>query len=122
MGKGLPCEAAEHEPDHGEADESGDGSRVALVVAHEAAVAADPCQGPLDNPTLGKHGELVRLGALDDLDDPTARAGGRQCGTRSPVAGIGKDARDKGPQGARSLVEHERGAVTVPRVKPEGRL
>jgi hypothetical protein len=37
-----PGQATEHEPDRGEADEGGDGARVALEIAGEATVSADP--------------------------------------------------------------------------------
>lgn len=46
-------QAAQHDADHGEAEEGGDGSRVTLEVAGQAAVAADPGKGALDDPALG---------------------------------------------------------------------
>ena len=55
----------------------------------------------------------MHFGALDDFDDPTARVGGNQCGARPLITGIGKDLHNEGPHGARSFIEHERGAVAV---------
>jgi hypothetical protein len=37
-----PGQAFEHESDHGEADESGNGCRIAFEVACKAAVSANP--------------------------------------------------------------------------------
>ena len=48
-----PGQASEHDADHGETDERGGGSGVALEVAREASVVADPCQSALNDPTLG---------------------------------------------------------------------
>lgn len=86
---------------------------MALEVAHEPTVAADPCQGSLDDPSLGQHCELVHLIAPDDLDDPVARAGRGECGTWPLIAGIGEDAPDEGPQSACGLGQHEACAVAV---------
>ncbi len=44
---GCPGQASEHDSNHGEAYESGDGSRVALEIARQAAVASDPGERPL---------------------------------------------------------------------------
>ena len=70
-----PGQAFEHDADHGETDEGRDGSRIALEVAAEAAVAADPSEGPLDDPSLGQDDETMQLVALDDLDFPAAGLG-----------------------------------------------
>ena len=110
---GWSGQASEHDADHGEADEGGGGSCVALEVAGEASIVADPRQGPLDDPTLGQDDEAVQLVALDDLDLPRAGPGdGRGC-LRSLVAGIGEDALDEGKEAARAPIEHERRAVAV---------
>lgn len=47
-------QAAEHETDHGESDEGGDGLGLALEVAGEPAVSAEPGEGPFDDPSLGQ--------------------------------------------------------------------
>ena len=108
-----PGQAPEHDADHGEADEGGNGSRVALEVARKAAVVTDPCEGSLDDPTLGQDDEAMQLVALDDLQLPGAGLGnGRGC-LRSLVAGIGEDALDEREEAARALVKHEPRAVAV---------
>ena len=106
-------QASEHDTDHGEADEGGNGAGVSLEVARQAAVAADPCQRPLDDPTLGQDDELVRLGAFDDFDGPTPRAGGGLCHARPLISGVGEDALDKGKQAAGPRIEHQSRAVAV---------
>ena len=75
-------QASEHDADHGEADEGGDGSGVALEVAREAAIVADPGEGSFDDPSFGQDDELVQFVALDDLDLPPAGPGdgGGLCG------------------------------------------
>ena len=50
MTTGWRCQALEHDADHGEADEGDDGSGMALEVAGEAPVAADPGEGFLHDP------------------------------------------------------------------------
>ena len=63
-------QATQHDADHGEAEEGGDGSGVALEVAGQAAVAADPGEGALDDPALGQDDEAMCIAALDDLQGP----------------------------------------------------
>jgi len=46
-------QSAQHDADHREAEEGDDGSVVALEVAGQAAVAADPGKGALDDPAFG---------------------------------------------------------------------
>ena len=84
-----------------------------LIIACQSPISADPCQRPLDDPALGDHSEFVQLGALDDLEYPTAGAGNCHRRTGSLIAGIGKDLQDERPHGARSLIEHERCTVTI---------
>jgi len=55
----------------------------------------------------------VQFGALDDFDDPTARTCRRQRGTRSLIAGIGKDLHNERPQRACLFIEHERDTVSI---------
>jgi hypothetical protein len=108
-----PGQASEHDADHGEADERSSASGVSLEVAHEASIAADPCQRAFDNPALGQDNEIVQFGALDDFDHPTAAAGSSFCHARSLISGIGKDALDEREEAARSLIENQPRAVAV---------
>jgi len=55
-----PGQASEHEADRGEADEACDRSGVTLEVARQAAIATDPGEGALDDPSLGQDDEAVR--------------------------------------------------------------
>ena len=87
--------------------------RVALEVAREASVMADPCEGSLDDPAFGQDDEAVQLIAFDDLEPPGTGLcnGGR--GLPSLVAGIDEDALDEGKEAARAPIEDERCAVAV---------
>jgi hypothetical protein len=87
-------QAAQHDADHGEAEEGGDGSGVALEVAGQAAVAADPGKGTLDDPALGQDNEAMGVGiaALDDLQLPGAGLGDDLGHLWSLIPGIGEDA------------------------------
>ena len=51
--KAWSGQAAQHDADHGEANECGHGGCIAFEIAREAAIAADPGQGALDDPPLG---------------------------------------------------------------------
>lgn len=99
-------EAAQHDADHGEAEEGGDGSGVALEVAGQAAVAADPGKGALDDPAFGQDDEAMGVASLDDLQGPSAGLGDHLGHLGTLIAGVGKDALDKGkgsPRGAQQL-------------------
>ena len=63
-------QAAQHDADHSEAEEGGDGTGVALEVAGQAAVAADPGKGALDDPAFGQDDKAMGIAALDDLEGP----------------------------------------------------
>jgi hypothetical protein len=108
-----PCQASEHNADHSEPDEGGDGARVSLEIACQAAIAADPCQGSFDDPALGQDDEFVQFVALDDLDHPLAGAGSGSRDAWSLVAGIGEDALDEGEQAARAPIENQPRPVAV---------
>jgi len=82
-------------------DEGGDGSGVALEVARQTTVAADPCDRALDDPSLGQDDEVVRIAALDDLQGPTTGIGDDLLHLRPLIPGISKDAFDEGKQTAR---------------------
>ena len=99
-------QSTEHDADHSEAKEGGDGSRVALEVAGQAAVAADPGKGALDDPALGQDDEAMGIAALDDLQGPRAGFGDNLGHLRPLIAGVGKDAFDErkgSPRGAQDL-------------------
>jgi hypothetical protein len=97
---------AQHDADHGEAEEGGDGSGVAFEVAGQTAVAADPGKGALDDPALGQDNKTMSVAALDDLQSPRAGAGDKLGGLWSLVAGVGEDAfdeREGSPRHAQNL-------------------
>src|SRR5882762_10325196 len=109
----CPGEAAEHDADHREPDEGGDSAAVALEIACQTAIAADPGQGSFDDPALGQHDEFVQFVALDDLEHPTAGPGCGSRGARSLIAGIGEDALDEGEEAAGALIEYQPRPVAV---------
>lgn len=88
-------QAAQHDADHGEAEEGRYGSRVTLEVAGQAAVAADPGEGALDDPALGQDDEAMGIAALDDLQTPRAGLGDNLGHLGPLIAGVGKDAFDE---------------------------
>ena len=109
----CPSQATEHDSDHGQPDEGGDGAGVSLEIARQAAIAADPGQGSFDDPALGQDDEFVQLVALDDLEHPTASPG---CGlrrARSLIAGIGEDALDEGKKAAGASIDNQSRPVAV---------
>ena len=59
----VACDPAGHELDHGDLEEGSDGLGSALDVAGQGAVDAGPCEGALDDPSLGLDDEtgVVRL-------------------------------------------------------------
>jgi len=97
-----PGQASEHETDHGEAHEGGDGAGIALEVAREATVAADPGEGALNDPALGEDFEVMEIGALDDLQLPVSGGCQRGLCLRSLIAAIAIDQLDEGEQSART--------------------
>ena len=92
---GWSGQAAQHDADHGEAEEGRDGSGVTLEVAGQAAVAADPGKSTLDDPSLGQDDEAMGIAALDDLQAPAAGLGDEFGHLWPLVAGVGKDAFDE---------------------------
>ena len=108
-----PCQASEHDADHGEPDEGGDGVRISLEITRQAAIAANPGQGSFDDPALGQDNELVQLVALDDRKHPTAGAGSGLRGAWALIAGIGEDALDEGEEAAGASIEDQSRPVAV---------
>src|SRR5260370_33287111 len=101
------CQASEHNADHSEPDEGGDGARVSLEIACQAAIAADPCQGSFDDPALGQDDEFVQFVALDDLDQPLAGAGSGSRDAWALGAGIRGDALGEGEKAAGGPIENQ---------------
>src|SRR5260221_13100700 len=106
-------QGAKHDADHRKAHEGYDGPSIALEIACQATVAADPGEGSLDDPALGQHDELVQFGALDDFDHPMARAGSGLRHACSLIAGIGEDALDEGKEAARASIENQSRPVAI---------
>ena len=88
-------QAAQHDADHGKAEEGRDGSGVALKVAGQAAVAADPGKSTLDDPSLGQDDKAMGIAAFDDLQAPATGLGDEFGHFRPLVTGVGKDAFDE---------------------------
>ena len=107
-------QAAEHYADHGETDEGGNSSAIALEIARHAAKAADPGECSLHDPALGQDFKTDSGSrTFDDLDPPATRSCGCFCGFRPLIAAVTIDALDEGKQPTRTAVEHQRNAVTI---------
>ena len=109
----CPGQASEHDADHGQSDEGSDGAGVALEIACQAAIAADPGQGSFDDPALGQYDEFVQLVALDDLQPPGPGLCDRRGELGSAIAGIGEDALDEGEEAAGASIENQPRPVAV---------
>ena len=81
-----PCQASEHDADHGQPDKGSDGAGIALEIACQAAIAADPGQGAFDDSARRQDDEFVQFIALDDLEHPTAGPGCSSRGAASLIA------------------------------------
>ena len=108
-----PGQALEHDADHGETNEGGGGSCVALEVARETTVVADPSERALDNPALGQDDEAMRLVAFDDLQLPGASLGDGGGRLGSLIASIGEDPLDEGEQASGAPIKDQPGAVAI---------
>lgn len=108
-----PAQALEHDADHGETHEGGGGPCVALKVAREATVVADPGERPFDNPALGQNDEAMRLVSFDDLQLPGAGLGDGGGRPGSLIASIGEDPLDEGKQASGTPIEDQSGAVAI---------
>ena len=107
-------QASEHDADHSEADESGDGFGITLEVAAEAPASADPCEGSFDHPSFGQDDKpLGDVGSFDDLDRPGASSGGGGANARPLIAAVGVDTFDEWKQSPRPFVEHQCHAVAI---------
>ena len=73
-----------HEPHHGQSDHGLAGLGLALVIATEAAVAAQPAEGPLHDPAAWQPFERREFGALDAL----ARAAPQWATPRQQRSGV----------------------------------
>jgi hypothetical protein len=109
----YPGQASEDDADHCEPNEGGDGASMSFEVACQTAIAADPRQRALDNPTLGQDDKFMQFVALEDLDHPLAGVGSGLRGARSLIAGIREDALDEGEEMARAPVENQSRPVAV---------
>jgi hypothetical protein len=78
--------APEHDADHGETDEASNGGGIALEVARQASVAADPRERPFDDPAFWQNLESVSIRPLDNLQSPNA--GGISGFTRTHSASL----------------------------------
>jgi hypothetical protein len=112
----YPGQASEHDADHCEPNEGGNGASMSFEVACQTAIAADPRQRALDNPTLGQDDKFMQFVALDDLDHPLAGVGSGLRGARSLIAGIGEDALDEGEEAASAPIENQPRPVAVLKV------
>lgn len=90
-----PGQAFEHDADHCEADEGGDGCRITFEVATETTVTADPCEGSLHDPSFWHDDEAMKVGALDDLDLPASGGDNRSRHFWSLISRVGEDAFDE---------------------------
>ena len=111
--KGWPSETSEHNADHCETNEGGGGSRVALKVASQTAVMADPGERAFNNPTLGENDEAVQLAAFDNFQLPGAGLGDSSRCLWSLIASIGEDALDEGEQTAGAPIEHPSHTIAI---------
>ena len=80
-----PCQASEHDADHGEPDEGGDGARISLEITRQAAMAANPGQGSFDDPALGQDNEFVQFVAELTIAALTMRSSGAARGWVSSI-------------------------------------
>lgn len=60
----ICCETPHRDADHGETDECSDGAGITFEVPSRAAIAADPSEGPFDNPSLRQDFEASSGGSL----------------------------------------------------------
>jgi len=100
-----------HDIDHGNADHGFTALRERLIVFGESSVLAEPGERSLHNPALGQDHELVRVRALDDVDDPAVPTLG-PVHKLSGVTAVGPDDFETSPARTQ-LLDQEFTAVTV---------
>lgn len=61
---------------------------MAFEVAHQTAIAADPGECPLDDPSLWQDDKAVEMRSLDDFEVPGASGGDNLCHFRPLIARI----------------------------------
>ncbi len=98
-------ETSSHQNSEGNEMQSCQRLRQALVVTSQPAVAADPGQRPLDNPTLREHDEAVLVAAAHDLERPWARPSQSGFHLAALIPCISDDALDEREGAARLLQE-----------------
>ena len=104
--------SAEHDADHGHPDEGFGDAAVALEIAGQAAVLADPAQRAFNNPSLRQHDKAMLVAAAHDLNGPAARAGHGRRHPRPLISGITDNPLDEREQPSR-LAQHRLGAVAI---------
>jgi len=82
-----------------------------FIILAESTVLAEPAEGALDDPTLGKHDELAHLRALHNLDHTPIHLLG-YIHERASVAAIGPDQLDP-TEAADHFCKHQLPAVAV---------
>ena len=88
----MSTDVREEDPGDGAGDRG-------LEILGEAAAAAEPGEGTLDDPASGQHFEpLGAIGALDDLDCPAAGLRQFQPQLVAGIAAIGEDVAQPGTQ------------------------
>lgn len=101
------CKTSKHDADHGETDECGDGAGITFKIASQPAIAADPGEGPFDNPSLRQDFEASSSGSLDDLQSPYSGACDHASHLLTSVAAVGEDKLDEREQSSRSAQQVE---------------
>jgi len=87
--------------------------RVALEVAGEAPIAANPGERSLDNPAFGKHEETVQFIALNDRELPAAGLGDGGGRLRPLIGRVSEDVLDEGEEAAGAPIEYEPCAIAI---------
>ena len=109
----MSDDPSEHEPDARQSDEGEGCSVEVFVVLGEAAAAADPGDGALDDPASRDDLEALGLrGTLDHLDLPRG-AGHGPVQLLTAIGAVGEDRLKEGEQPARPPVQDQRSAVAV---------
>lgn len=100
-----------HHIDHGNAYHGFAALNQRLIVFGESSIFAQPSEGSLDNPSLGKDHKLVRVRAFDDFDNSSVPAN-RPIHKLSGITTIGPDD-FKAPPSRAALLDQQSAAVAV---------